>query len=506
MMNVVDFIFETANRSAPALIAGERMLTYGQLLKKVDEVADQLRQLGVCKANGVPRIGLSCPNGLDYIVFALAILRAGGCLGPVASELSAPERDKLVLSTGLHAVVIPPGGEWKHSLSGKIYTICVSGIHQTCENAAAGSGVATDAEFTATLLTGLRNGKSAPLVFDEVKLSALNPAFIRFSSGTTGKSKGVVLSHQTLLDRVTVANLGLKIGPTDRVIWVLPMAHHFAVSIMLYLIHGAVTVIVDSHYPGDILSAARQQKGTVVYGAPFHYALLAAEDSGLPWPGLRLAISTAASLPLATAQRFKKRFGVPLSQALGMIEVGLPFLNVDSPHEKPESVGRPLPGFLVSIRNETGGGQAIGLPGELWIKGPGMLDAYLAPWRVQDEILEQGWFQTGDLASLDSEGLIRICGRVQSVINVGGMKCFPEEIEAVLSAHPAIQSARVFAIPHPKFGMVPGVDLVACAPANPPTVIELLSYCRSALAAFKIPVEFNFVQALSLTASGKVQR
>ena len=93
MMNVVDFIFETANRSAPALIAGERMLTYGQLLKKVDEVADQLRQLGVCKANGVPRIGLSCPNGLDYIVFALAILRAGGCLVPVASELSAPERD-----------------------------------------------------------------------------------------------------------------------------------------------------------------------------------------------------------------------------------------------------------------------------------------------------------------------------------------------------------------------------------------------------------------------------
>src|SRR5439155_14050965 len=103
----------------------------------------------------------------------------------------------------------------------------------------------------------------ADLPFDEAALAALNPAFIRFSSGTTGTSKGIVLPHESLLERVTAANRGLGIGPADRIVWILPMAHHFAVSIMLYLLHGAATLIVNSHLAEDILAAARQHRGSV---------------------------------------------------------------------------------------------------------------------------------------------------------------------------------------------------------------------------------------------------
>ena len=519
-MNIVDILFKTADRSAPALIANGVTLSYGGLLERLEKVSDQLRRAGICEVEGIPRIGLSCPNGLEYVIFALAILRAGGCLVPIASELSSEERDALVLSTGLHSVLIPAGGEWNHSLPGWSSEICVSGVNSISEftdfeKQDARNGIPTNNSsgiftappfFKATLLNRLRGPEAGALVFNEPQLSAINPAFIRFSSGTTGKSKGVVLSHQTLLDRITAANRVLKIGPTDRVVWILPMAHHFAVSIMLYLLNGAVTVIENSHFPGDILSAARFNGGTVLYGAPFHHALLASEDSGLSWPGLRLAVSTAATLPLATAMAFENRFGVPLSQALGMIEVGLPFLNVDAPHEKPESVGRPLPDFLLSIRDENGTPCEVGKVGELLVRGPGMLDAYLSPWRVRNEILEEGWFRTGDLAMIDSEGFVQISGRAHSVINVAGMKCFPEEIEAVLCSHPSIQSARVYAKAHAKFGSVPAVDLVALDPENPPAVIELVSYCRKALASFKIPVEYNFIETLPLTPSGKIVR
>ena len=486
-MNIVERIFQESDRDSLALVAGSGSLTYGELSALVDAAAAQLRQSGALVAGGVPRVGLSCPNGLAHVIFALAIVRAGACLVPVAGELSPVERDALVEASGLHAVVIAPGGEWNHGFAGRAGEISIPG-------------------FRATVLFGLRVVTPKTLSFDEEKLSALDPAFIRFSSGTTGASKGVVLSHRSLLERVAAANRVLRIGPADRVVWILPMAHHFAVSIMLYLLHGAATVIVDSHFPEEILAAARTHRGTVLYGAPFHHALLAAEPSGLPWPDLRLAVSTAAPLPPATARAFDARFGVPLSQALGIIEVGLPFLNADAPREKPDSVGRALPDFAVEVRDENGCPAAEGAPGELFMRGPGMLDAYLAPWRTRDAILEQGWFRTGDLATIDAGGFARLCGRAQSVINVAGMKCFPEEIESVLCSHPGVRAARVTGRAHAKFGAVPVAEVVAREPVNPPEIIELVKRCRAALAAFKIPVEFKFVEALPVTASGKIRR
>jgi len=445
-MNIVERIFGEADRRAIALIRGEEEISYGRLLEMADAAA---RPIAAVRA---ARVGLDCPSGVAHVVLALAIVRAGKCLVPLAGELSARERERVIRETGIGAIVDATG---------------------------------------AVREVGLEE-----LPFDEAALAALDPAFIRFSSGTTGASKGIVLSHASLLARVTAANRGLGIGPADRVVWILPMAHHFAVSIMLYLLHGAATIIENSHLAEDVLGAARRHGGTVLYGAPFHHALLAAEGSGRAWPSLRLAISTAASLPAGTASAFAARFERPLVQGLGIIEVGLPLLNRAQARQKPASIGRPLPEYAAEVRGDS----------ELFLRGPGLLDAYLHPWQPRAEILHDGWFLTGDLARVDEDGDFHLLGRSHSVINVGGLKCFPEEVEAVLNEWPEVRRARVVGQPHARFGAVPVAEIVARDPARPPRISALAAHCRRALARYKVPIEFRLVESVPLTPSGKIQR
>ena len=484
-MNIVDTLFARCDREAVALVCGDLSLTYGQLEEEVDRAAGAMSKAGLPKprAGFVPRVGLACPNSPEHVIFALAILRAGGCLVPVAGELAIPEREALIRTVGVQSVVLAGGMPWP-------------GRHQAAKEMP---------ELSATLFLEPQR-PSLELGFEEAAMAALCPAFIRFSSGTTGRSKGIVLSHASLLARIETGNRRMEITPRDRIVWILPMAHHFAVSIMLYLLQGATTVIVRSHLPEDILDAALHHGGTVLYASPFHHAMLANEPSGRPWPTLRLAVSTAAALPLTTARAFDARYGVPLSQGFGIIEVGLPLLNTAAPREKPESVGRAPDDMAVQLRDpETGAPIPDGDVGELLLQVDGMLDTYLNPWRLRGDLLLDGrWFQTGDLARRDAEGFVYIVGRTNSVINSGGMKCFPEEVEAVILSHPGVSAVRVSGQAHPHFGAVPVADIIPREPA--PSTENLAAHCRNALASHKVPVEFRFVKELPRTSSGKIRR
>lgn len=459
-MNIVDLIFGKVPPEQPALIAGERAWSYGKLEEKSVEFAEWLRGCDGFPRSGAPRIGLACENGADYIVMALGILKAGACLVPLAEELTECEREEIIARTGLHGVVSGPNAAWQ---------------------ALAGGPLDCEADY-----------------------AALGPAFIRFSSGTTGRSKGVVLSHRTLLERISAANEGLEIGPDDRVLWLLPMAHHFAVSIILYLYHGACTILSPSALAEDVLSAAEAHAATVIYASPFHFSLLAADGGSFAWPGLRMAVSSAAPLPAVTAESFAKRFGKPLVQGLGIIEVGLPVLNLNGAADAPAALGLPLPAYDVELRDDGGAALSDGV-GELWVRGPGMFDAYLSPWRTREEICVGGWFATGDLAERDAEGRLFLRGRKKSVLNIGGMKVFPEEIEAVLNRHPAVKLSRVAGHEHPVMGTIPVADVVLheAAGAAPR---ELADWCRASLSAFKVPARMRLVAELDTTASGKLRR
>lgn len=476
-INVTDFVATRAvtDPARPALFHRSGTETYGELLARADAIAARLRSV---LHDPAPRVALMCPNGPDYVALALGVLRAGACLVPVAGELAVPERAAQLALTAPQVMLAAGPEPW----------LPQPGVAETLARI----------DFSWCALT-------ATAAFPENRLAAMNPAFVRFSSGTTADSNGVVLGHETLLARVRSANRRLRITSADRVLWTLPMAHHFAVSIMLYLLEGAGVVLEDSHLGGDLLTSARAHGATVFYGSPFHLALLAAEDSGRAWPTLRLAVSTAFALPEATAVAFARRYSMAPAQGFGIIEAGLPLLNTDAARAKPLSIGRP-DDCALRLRDERGADVAPGEIGELWLRGPGMFDAYLVPWRERAAATDDGWFATGDLASQDEDGHVFLRGRRKSVINFGGIKFFPEEVEAVLDTYPAVRESRVSGEPHERWGTVAVAEIVARDPIGPPCAAALVKHCRERLAGYKVPVRFRIIAELPRTASGKLRR
>jgi len=308
------------------------------------------------------------------------------------------------------------------------------------------------------------------------------------------------LCHETIRDRVFAANKALQIRSEDIVMWCLPMSHHFLITIVLYLTHGATIVLSRHVVARAFLESINHSHGTVLYAAPFHFSLLARDSSDLSLASVRLAVSTTCSLPEDVARDFRARFHRPLIQGLGIIELGLVSLNTGDPFGRWSSVGRPLPDFRVKILNADD--QDCG---EVAVQGPGFLDAYAAPWIARAELLRDGWFVTGDIGWIDAEGYLFLVGRKTAVINLAGRKVFPEEIESVLNRHPAVRESRVYGRLHPHLGEVVEAELVLeQGEANIQAVRE---FCRTHLASFKIPTRFHVVHSLPRTAvTGKIRR
>ncbi len=432
-------------------------------------------------------VGLHARSGPSYIVATYAAWHRGACVVPVPVELADPEKATVLRTVALDYVISP----------------------------------VDTADFIAPHLHGppvqLWPGTAVhpvtPLRSRPPGLASVNAAFVRFTSGTTAAAKGVVLSHETIHERIHAANEGLRLGPNDRVVWLLSMAYHFAVSIVSYLSFGAGIILSPNNFAGTILASARRHGGTVVYGSPAHYAWLAAApaqaQAGLPagahagvrpWPELRLPVSTTAAIDRATAEAFRARFGVAVVQALGIIEVGLPFLNLAHAEQRPEAVGQVLPAYELCLE-DVGLGPAARA---VLLRGPGLVDAYYDPWKPRSAILQGGWFRTGDVAEMGADGCLVLRGRLEEVINVLGMKFFPQEVEAVLAAHPAVECARAFARPDQCLGEVPHAQVVLRSGLTPPEEGELLAHCRKELAPFKVPESVEVVQALPRTASGKI--
>lgn len=486
MFSIVEAIRQRADSSAVALVQKDRFLTYQALFQQSDVLAQSIRASLPADPAAASRlrIGVHFPSSLDYVPLALATLAAGGCFVPIPDELAEEEKRDLATCTALDAVLVLESlASW---LPADAQTV----------------GELTVAEQKVLIKKIPAPQASFPLA----EFEKINPAFIRFSSGTTGKSKGVLLSHESLLERITAANEGLKIGAGDRVLWVLPMAHHFAVSIVLYLYHGATTIIEETHMGEDLLKAGAEQKATVMYGSPVHYRQLVEAPPVAEWTTLRLAVATAAALDAATAEKFHTRFGLSLVQGLGIIELGLPLLNLTGAVEAPEALGLPLSAYECLLKDESGQEPTTGQPGEIHLRGKGMFDAYLDPWLPRAEVTDsEGWFATGDLGKRDAAGRVTLCGRTKTLINVGGMKVFPEEVERILDSHPKVQRSLVEARLHPLYGEVPIVRYIP-SPEGAPTTMELRNHCRTYLAGYKIPLLFSTVTELPLTASGKLKR
>lgn len=456
----------------PAVHDEAGTISFSELFTEAEILRVQLEKAGILPGMAV---GLKAKNGRDFITGLFAIVGSGAVALPIYHQLKATEIDELALQTGLHA--------WIDDHSGTLY-----------QN-----------EKLITLTPSFSLGFSDQPFTIPFAPFVEHPAFVRFTSGTTGNAKGVIISHQSVIERIDAANNGLQLGPGDTVVWVLPMAYHFVVSIVLYVKYGAAIAVVKDFLAKNIIEITNNHNGTLLYSSPVQVRLLANDTSSTMMPSLKKVISTSAGISPDICVAFKNRFGIAVSQAYGIIEIGLPMLNFFQSDKHPEAVGYPIPGYEIAILDDHYQPLPDGEIGYLGIKGPGMFDAYLQPVKRREEVLVNGYFLTADFASRSAEGLIKVEGRAKSVINISGIKVFPEEVEAVLESFEGIAQARVSSEPHRLLGQI----IIASIVLHPQSIVnteDLIQYCRKRLSNFKAPQKITVVSSLPVTKTGKLQR
>ena len=458
-----------------AVIDGDRKFSYGDLFAAVDCAAAELSDQGIRPAH---RVAFLCGDSIDYIVVSLAVLSLQAVIVPVSASLSLDEIEPVLERIDINFLIFDKSAYFRDN-SDSIFN---TGF------------------FEKDFFLYHREAKEE-LPADYYKM---NPAFIRFSSGTTGTSKGILLSHESIVERTDAADKALKITKGDVVIWVLSMSFHFVVTILLFLRRGATIVLCGGSFPESLLEGLASQKGTFVYASPFHYRIITKSDIFKPklLINIRMAVSTAMRLPDYVVRDFYEKFGLELIEAYGIIEVGLPFINSSRNSEKRGSVGKILPDYEVKIASPDKNGI-----GGVYIKGKGMFDAYFSPWLRRCDLISDGWFKTGDLGRLDSERFLYIAGRKKNVINFTGMKIFPYEVESVLNQHPDIKESLVYGTLHAQYGELPCAKIVLMDDIKTGFDInEIRKYCYKHLSQYKVPKEFQFVSRLDKTASGKLKR
>lgn len=477
--NLAKCFYQTAEvQPNNILINGSKennVFTYAEFQNYVKSLGEELRNAGISAGDN---IGLHYPNGADYIAFTYAIWDCGACVTPIPVELASAEKQQIFQH--IHIKHVITGTQHQQPLE----TACeLSSPNVLSRNA---------------LLLRVTSTCDAP-----TELATVNAAFIRFTSGTTGSAKGVVLSHETIFERIHAANDVLNISSEDRVLWLLSMAYHFAVSIVAYLTFGATIVLPQNNFGVTLLKAANRHRVTLIYGAPTHYNLMNHDNSGQELPdSLRFVVVTTTALNPQVAAEFHRRFRRVLNETYGIIEIGLPAINASHSVEKQGSVGIPLPSYEVSL---SGSGDE---QGEIMVRGKGVIDAYYAPWKGRETILQEqgGWFKTGDLGKIDEDGFLFIVGRSKEVISVGGMKFFPQEVERILEQHPDVKAAWVYPEKDIHLGNLPAAHIVLHDPENSPTPEVLSAFCAASLAQYKVPKRFTVVEQLIYTASGKLIR
>jgi malonyl-CoA/methylmalonyl-CoA synthetase len=324
------------------------------------------------------------------------------------------------------------------------------------------------------------------------------PAALVYTSGTTGKSKGAILTHNNFA--INAANLVAcwQITDQDRLLLALPLFHIHALGngLHCWLASGCRMRLLERFEHATAAAQFLDFRPTLFFGVPAMYVRLldtpqeTAREIGR---SMRLFVSGSAPLPAQVLEEFRTRFGHTILERYGMTETMMNLSNPYAGERRPGTVGFPLPG--ISAR--------IDASGELWIKGPNVFAGY---WRREDATraaFDGAWFKTGDLATRSDDGYYALCGRRSDLIISGGFNIYPREIEVFLTEQPEVAEAAVVAEPDRVRGEVPVAYIVLCAAIDGAT---LEARCREKLASFKVPRRFEPVDQLPRNALGKVQK
>jgi long-chain acyl-CoA synthetase len=483
-----------ARRDHPAVVAGERTVSYGELHDRVDRVTAALQGLGVGPGD---RVALVLGTTLTFVETYAAVLRAGAAFVPLLPGLAPDElRHALADAGAVVAIVGPERSEDVGHLRAELPDL----EHLVVEGAAVEGALDYDA-FVADA------GEATSVTRGPDDLAALV-----YTSGTTGRPRGAMLTRGNLAANQDQSLAGrFEVGPDDVVLLVLPLAHIYALNVGLgtAITVGATMVLVERFEPAETAAAIARHGVTLVLGAPPMYVSWlesgVLEDADLS--SVRLAVSGAAPLGVPTIERFAEATGLTIEEGYGLTEAS-PSVAATSMSDEaaPGSVGLPLPGIELRLVDADGRDVEPGDPGEVWVRGPNVFQGY---WRDDDatgEVLtEDGWLRTGDVGVQDERGMLRLVDRLRDLVIVNGFNVYPREVERVLLEAPGVADAAVVGIPHPLTGETVVASVVPRSDAEV-DVDALREHCRKHLARYKCPSSIDLVPVLPHTATGKVRR
>lgn len=478
-----------------ALVVGNRRLTFAHLNRLSNQVADALVAGGIAPGECVALFG---PNSPEWVICYYGIAKAGAVVIPVNAMLTVDEVGYILEDAGVRTVIAAAeqaaGLQRLHAATPPREIVVWGSPTPEGMTPLEQYWAGTDEDFAAI---PRRSGDIAAICY---------------TSGTTGRPKGAVQSHRSVLGSAIGTVLLAARGPQDRIVSALPLPHVYGACVMNgAFAAGSLLIAVPRFEAGAILTAIDEHRATMMDGVPTSYSYLLAHPAfdDYDLSSLTRCWVGGQTMPVATSREFTARTGCPVYEVWGMTELGgVATANPVVGPNKLGTIGITFPGNQMRVVDLADPDRVLapGERGELQFRGPLTMERYYGNADASHEtITADGWLRTGDVATMDGDGYVAIVDRLKDMILTAGYNVYPAEIERVLAMHDDVAVAAVGSVPDPDKGEL-AKAYVVLVPDATATIEDLITHCRQHLAAYKVPRAVQFVDTLPTTSSGKVMR
>jgi long-chain acyl-CoA synthetase len=474
-----------------AYVFKEQSTTYAELNKLVDRFASGLSSKGIGKGDTV---ALLLGNSPQFVIAYYGILRIGAVVVPINPTYTLREISYILSNSQAKAAFAtsslqPILSVLKNQLENLRLVIYNEAVEAEC----------TFEQF----LQEANDFYEVPYIDKE------DLALILYTSGTTGEPKGVMLSHQNMVSNAEATCKEYELNEEDRVVAVVPMFHVLCMTccINTSISRGATILILPKFSPSEVVRTIREQKATVFIGVPtmYNFMLQLPDTAANDFSSIRFCISAGASIPLEILNRFEERYRVIIMEGYGLSEASpSACCNPLGGVRKPGSIGIAIDGVKVKVVDPNGREVPIGEVGELIIQGPNVMKGYLGMPEATAIALKDGWLYTGDLAKMDEDEYFYIVDRKKDMILAGGYNIYPREVEEVLYQHSSVAEAAVIGVPDQEYGE--SVKAYIVKKDDNLTADDIIRFCLTRLAKYKVPKQVAFLTELPKNTTGKILR